>query len=326
MSTAPASWIITDGKAGDENQCVGVAQAMGLSPALRRVKPRAPWTWLMPRGGIDPAEAPDRPGSPLAPPFPDIAIASGRRAVPYLRSLKRLSGGRCFTLFLKDPRIGARAADFIWVPSHDRLRGDNVLVTLTSPHKVAPEDLAHARAHPPSWLAPLPAPRVALLVGGDSMHHRFKPEDMDRFAESLGRLAASGVGLMGSRSRRTPERLAAMVAGIMREHGGFWWDGTGPNPYIALLAHADAIVVTADSVNMIGEAAATGAPVLVFEPSGGHAKIGKFLDGLADHGVVHRFEGNLVGSRYEPLDSTRTIAQAALSAYRKHAASLSAQP
>jgi hypothetical protein len=57
--------------------------------------------------------------------------------------------------------------------------------------------------------------------------------------------------------------------------------------------------------------------VLVFEPSGGHSKIGKFLNGLADHGVVHRFEGRLVGSPYEPLDSTAEIAKAALDAWRR---------
>jgi N-methylhydantoinase A/oxoprolinase/acetone carboxylase beta subunit len=92
----------------------------------------------------------------------------------------------------------------------------------------------------------------------------------------------------------------------------------------ALSGHADAIVATADSVNMIGEAAATGVPVLVFEPTGGHGKIGKFLNGLAEHGVVHRFEGNLVGERYEPLDSTRAIAGAALAAFRAHALTLKA--
>ncbi len=112
----------------------------------------------------------------------------------------------------------------------------------------------------------------------------------------------------------------------MKAHKGFWWDGTGPNPYIPLLAHADAIVVTADSVNMVGEAAATGAPILVFEPSGGHAKIGKFLNGLQEHGVVHRFDGNLAGSRYEPLDSTRMIADAALAAFQAHQARLASTP
>ncbi len=314
----PTSWIITDGKAGDLAQCVGVAEAMGLAPSARVVRPQAPFTWLMPRGPIDPREGPGKPNSPVAPPYPDILIASGRRAVPYLRAVKTLSRGQTFTIFLKDPRTGPKTADFIWVPAHDRLRGLNVMTTLTSPHKVSRAALAVARSHPPPQIAALRHPRVAVLVGGDSRHHRFKPDDITRFATSLSKLAATGASLMGSRSRRTPEALVTSVAGIFRQSGGWWWDGAGDNPYMALLANADAIVVTADSVNMIGEAAATGVPVLVFEPSGGHGKIGKFLNGLADHGSVHRFDGNLVGHPYEPLDSTQEIAQAALMAFAEH--------
>ncbi len=192
------------------------------------------------------------------------------------------------------------------------------MTTLTSPHTVSQEALAVARARPPRQIAALEHPRVAVLVGGDSRHHRFRPDDITRFAASLSKLAATGASLMGSRSRRTPEALATAVAAVFKGSGGWWWDGDGDNPYMALLANADAIVVTADSVNMIGEAAATGMPVLVFEPSGGHGKIGKFLNGLADHGSVHRFDGNLVGRPYEPLDSTREIAQAALKAFAAH--------
>ncbi len=54
------------------------------------------------------------------------------------------------------------------------------------------------------------------------------------------------------------------------------WDGKGENPYATFLAHADALIVTADSVNMNGEAAATGKPVYVFEPSAGSAKFRRF--------------------------------------------------
>lgn len=318
----PSCWIITDGKAGDVNQCTGVAEAMGLNFSLRRIAPRKPWVWLMPRGPIDPQEAPDKPGSPLSGPLPDIVIASGWRTIAYVRHVKRLSRGRTFTMFMKDPRTGPDTADFIWVPQHDRLRGPNVFVTLTSPHNFKHAALLAARANPPAWLNALPSPRVAVLVGGDSIHHRFKPENITEFAQALTKLAESGVGLMGSRSRRTPEALATMAGDIMKAHKGFWWDGTGPNPYIDMLANADAIVVTADSVNMIGEAAATGVPVLVYEPSGGHAKIGKFLNGLVEQGIVHRFEGQLVGERYEPLDSTVTIARTALAAYEHHRAAI----
>lgn len=318
----PSIWLLSDGKAGDELQCLGVAERLGVMPEIRRIAPRAPFAWLMPHGPIDPREAPERPGSPISPPYPDIVIASGRRAVPYLRAVKKASNGSSFTVFLKDPRIGAGAADLIWVPAHDRLRGGNVLVTTTSPHRLSAERLAQARSAPPAAIAALPAPRAAVLVGGDSRHHRFTAGDIARFASQLDALAASGVALMGSPSRRTQAPLAQAVAAVFARHGGWWWDGTGDNPYLALLANADAIVATADSTNMIGEAAATGRPVLLFEPGGGHRKIASLVQALEAQGVVHRFAGRLDGAGYEPVDSTPIIAEAVREGWLRHRAGL----
>ncbi len=310
-------WVLTDGKAGDEGQCLGIAHALGLAPAIRRVAPRAPFTWAMPWGPIDPAEAPDRPQSPIALPFPDIVIASGRRAIPYVRRIKRASGGKTFTVILKDPRTGTGAADLIWVPEHDRLRGHNVVATLTSPHGISAARLAAARAAPPAMLAALPAPRIGVLLGGGSRHHRFTDADIARLIRALADLAGTGASLMVTASRRTPDTLREAVAALAAP-GGYAWDGTGDNPYVAILALSQAIVVTADSTNMLSEAAATGRPVLVFEPSGGHARINALLAGLKSAGIAHRFNGRLEESAYLPLDSTPTIAAAIMRAFAGH--------
>jgi len=312
------SWILTDGKAGDEMQALSVADALSLSPEIRRVRPRAPFSWLMPWGPIDPRERPGAHNSPLVPPFPDLLIGSGRRAVPYLRFVKKASGGRTYTVFLKDPRTGPGAADFIWAPSYDRIRGPNVLTTLTPPHRVSPERLAAARAHPDPRLADLKRPRVAVLVGGSSRHHRFEAQDAACFTALLTALAESGAALMITASRRTPEPLRDALADLARRHGGFFWDGTGENPFVSLLALSEAVVVTADSFNMVGEAAATGVPLLVFEPSGGHPKLRVFLDALKEKGVVHPFEGRLEGAPYEPLNSTPLIARAIAEGLARH--------
>ncbi|MBM6592451.1 mitochondrial fission ELM1 family protein [Microvirga pudoricolor] len=312
------SWVLTDGKAGDENQCLGVATALGMTPEIRRVRPRPPFTWAMPWGPIDPRERPGAHNSPIVPPFPDLLIASGRRAVPYCAFVKRATGGRTFTVFLKDPRTGAGAADFIWVSEHDRLRGPNVLATLTPPHGILPGRLAAARAAPDPRLAGLPRPRVAVLVGGSSRHHRFTDADVSRFQAQLETLAKGGAGLMISASRRTPDALKRALAGLAATHGGFFWDGTGPNPFLAMLALADALVVTADSTNMVGEAAATGRPILLFEPQGGHPKFTAFLNGLKGKGIVHPFTGSLVGDPYPPLNATLEIAAAIAERWNRH--------
>jgi mitochondrial fission protein ELM1 len=312
------AWVLTDGKAGDEGQCLGVTEALGLSPQIRRVAPRAPFFWLMPWGPIDPRDAPERPSSPIAPPFPDLLVASGRRAVPYVRAVKRASKERTFTVFLKDPRTGAGIADLIWAPEYDAIRGPNVFKTLTSPHRVSAERIVAARANPDPRLAALPHPRVAVLAGGHSRHLRYTDGDIRRFIAQLTDLARAGASLMATASRRTPPVLRDALVRLTAEHGGFFWDGTGENPYVALLALADAVVVTADSANMVGEAAATGAPVLLFELPQAYAKHRAFFAVLERHGAVKPFTGRLEAYAYEPLDSTPAIAQAVAAGLARH--------
>lgn len=313
-------WVVSDGKAGDLNQCLGVAEQLGLTPDSRIVAPRAPWRWFMPRLwqfdiGIDPKEAPGREGGPLEGPLPALVIGSGRRAASSLAAIKRASGGKSFTAFLKDPRTAPAIADFIWVPQHDALRGENVMTTLLSPHRLSPGKLAVAGASLRSEIASLPRPRIAVLVGGNSRDFTFSRFDSVRLTADLAHLAREGATLMITPSRRTPEDLKAALIGLVAEEGGYWWDGETPNPYFELLAAADAIVVTADSVNMVGEALVTGKPVMVFRPSGGGRKIDEFLRGLTAAKLIRPFAGRLERYSYAPQDPTPAIALALAQAY-----------
>lgn len=309
-----SAWIITDGKAGDENQCLGVAEALGVKAEIRRVPRVGAFAWLAPWGPVDPRLR--RRGGVLHGPLPALAIASGRRAVPALRACRRL--GVPFTAYLKDPRTGAGTADFLWVPDYDRLRGPNVITTLTSPHRLSVERLAAARAAPDPRLAGLGHPRVAVLLGGDSRHLRFTDAEAARLVAHLRRLASAGGRLMITSSRRTPEGLRESARSLAEETGGFFWDGTGENPYLALLALADTIVVTSDSINMVSEAVATGMPVLLFELPGTPPRHARMIAALKEAGAVAECNGLFVDLRYTPIDATPIIARALANAYMEH--------
>jgi mitochondrial fission protein ELM1 len=312
-------WVLTDGKAGDEAQCIGVAEALGTGYEIRKVAPRPPFSWIMPWGPIDPRDRESRPDSPIAPPFPDIAIASGRRAVAYLRRVKKISNGGTFTVFLKDPRTGPKTADLIWVPEHDDLRGANVLATPTAPHRFSHQALADLRVKPHPQIDALAHPRVAVLIGGNSRHHTFTECDVENLIAGLTRLVdEDGASLMITASRRTPEPLKRRLEHLAASKNCLLWNGSGENPLACYLAKADAIVVTADSTNMIGEAAATGKPVHVFKPHGGHPKIVRFLGTLTSLGIIHPFPGPLKNTTYGPLDSTPMIASEILKRFAGH--------
>jgi uncharacterized protein len=303
------AWIISSGLIGHEINCRGIASALGLSPQVRRVSPRLLFAAFAPFGPVDPREAAHRRQSPIAPPFPDLLIASGRRAVPYVRHLKRASNGRTFTLFMQNPRTGPRAADAIWVPEHDGLRGDNVIVTLTSPHILRPEVLAAARTRIDPRIADLPRPRIAMVLGGDSLNHTFQKRDADALKAIVQLVLRHGYGLMVTPSRRTPKTILAAIRQAIGGAKAFFDDGSGSNPYVDILANADAIIVTGDSVNMVGEAVATGVPVHIYEPTGGHPKMTGFLNRLVEAGAVRRWHGCLEHFDYAPIDATSVIAR-----------------
>ncbi|MEP3277631.1 MAG: mitochondrial fission ELM1 family protein [Stappiaceae bacterium] len=313
----PSLWIFSDGKAGDELQCLGVADALGVDADIRRVSPRLAYSWLMPWGPIDPRDDKNGSAAILTPPFPDLAIASGRRTVPYLRTLRSRSKKKTLTVFLKDPRTGAGTADVIWVPEHDRLRGHNVVVTPTAPHRITSDVLDAARANPLSTIARAQSPRIMVMVGGNSRHHQFSSQNITSFVRHLDELAQDGATLMITTSRRTPEDLIHALRSLATEGRHVLWSGEGPNPYIQFMAHADQTVVTADSTNMVGEALMTGKPVLTFEPDGGHPKISRFLTNLSKQGLICPFKGQLETYTYKPVNATPVIASAIRSALAK---------
>ena len=304
-------WLITDGKAGMVVQVRGVADALGLDYDLKTVDLRGLGKVIAPWGTVDRTRHFTGPDAPFAPPWPEVAIATGRASIPYLRTLRQLAGPACFTVVLQDPKSGRDTADLIWVPQHDRRRDINVFTTLASPHSFSPARLAALRAEVPSEVAALPEPRVTVVLGGKNAAYKYLESDDARFGHALKQLAAGGASFMVTTSRRTHQRLLSAVERATAGSPRLIWTGDGDNPYPQFLAHADAVIVTADSVNMTGEACATGRPVYVFFPSGGSSKFQRFHDALRAHGATRDFDDSVTSLEqwsYAPLHSAEAIA------------------
>lgn len=301
------AWLVTDGKAGHEAQAEGVAAALGVAYEFRRVAPDGIARILAPWG---PSCRRFRPEAP----WPAIAIGIGRTAMPSLRLLRSRARAATFTVALQDPRTSASIADLIWVPEHDRRRGINVIATLTPPNRFSDAVLAAARtaSDPAMADARLPAPRVMLAIGGVSKVWRWTQEDIARLAAAVANFAGQGASFLVTPSRRTPDAVVAGIAAALAPFPHALWRGDGDNPYVRYLATADAIVVTADSVSMTGEAVSTGKPVYVFRPSGGSDKFRRFHDALEIRGATRPLlpETRLdTGWSYAPIRSAEVIAR-----------------
>ena len=323
MNDTPSScWVLTEGIAGTENQCLGLAEAMGETPQVKRAAPAAPWRQLPPAWLAPPLHALRSGSDALQPPWPWLLIAGGRKAVGLALRLRRVA--RCFTVCVQNPRVAPERFDLVVAPRHDGLSGANVIETRTALHRVTPARLAAARQQFAPSLESLPRPLVAVLVGGASRRHRFEPPDGVALGRALAAMAAdAGAGLAVTASRRTPPASMAALTESLGETPARIWRGDGENPYFGYLALADAIVVTGDSVSMTSEACATGKPVHVAPMRGRSSKrIDRFFLGLEQDRLVAPFTGRIEDWAPRPaLDETARAAEIVRERFGEWAAS-----
>ena len=206
---------------------------------------------------------------------------------------------------VQNPRMSLRHFDLVVANAHDGLAGPNVIVTRTALHRATPERLGAARMVWGERLAGLPRPLVAVLVGGSNGRFRLgAAEGAGLTGQLVGMMNRDRVGVALTASRRTPSVVRGMLREALVPKGGWVWDMAGENPYFGLLALADAIVVTVDSISMVSEAVATHAPVLLADLPGRSARIGRFRRGLLEAGRVRGFSGRFESWPVAPIDDT----------------------
>ncbi|WP_376093351.1 mitochondrial fission ELM1 family protein [Roseomonas sp. CCTCC AB2023176] len=239
-----------------------------------------------------------------SPVWPRLVLSAGRRSAPVARWLRRRGA---VAVQCMRPGLGAADFDLLVIGRHDSPRpAPNVLEILGACHRLSPERLAAARAEWPD-LAALPGPRVAVLVGGPV---RGKGMPVGDAAQLIPRVAKRfpGATLLVTTSRRTGEAATAAIAQALRDlpHRLYRWGDPGPNPYAGFLAQADAIVVTGDSVSMLSEACATGAPVLVAtREEGRHLRL---VHSLREAGLAAPLTDAGRGAPHPPLDEAGRVA------------------
>ena len=318
-------WVVSDGRAGIENQALGLAEAVArlvpLDITVKRIAVKSPWRSLpmriwgaRPFGKLDSVKNREGEEDPagLRPPWPDLWIGSGRTSVPFSIAMRHSRSS--FVVQTQDPRQGLDGFDLIIPPYHDGVSGTNVIPIHGAPTRLTDDMLARDAAMLEQALPALPRPRVAVLIGGDSKAYRMTPAVMETIIATLTELAESGAGLMITTSRRTGEdNSAALRAALAGRDNVFFWGGKPvgalANPYAGMLGLADHILVTEESTNMVTEAASTGKPVHILALERGNAKFRSFHDSLARQGITKPVSLPLESWSYPPLRETDRAAK-----------------
>jgi hypothetical protein len=277
---------ISDAAAGNRQQASALARA--LRADAEHVEIRFPHfaRWLAPH-------LPDYAVSALPPRLreadaPMLAIGCGRQAALALRALKRARGHEVFTLQILDPRCRLDDFNLVIAPEHDDLVGPTVLRTLGALHPVDERWLAQAR-NTFGALAERPKPWTSVLIGGPNRAQAIDAHWLERLFDHLAAHRRDIGTLALTASRRTPARLRELIRRHALKLDAMLWldERDGANPYPALLAYADRLIVSPDSVNMLSEACAVGVPVQTLLTHPLRGKLQRFHAALRERGLLH---------------------------------------
>ena len=132
-------WLLTDDRAGNVNQLLGIAEALGYSFECKEIR-YDKWVKLpnFIRGksllGLNQKTAEN-----IKEPWPDFVLSAGRRSFPVARYIRKMSGNRTKIIQLMNPgKAGFSEADLVVLPAHDThaKKAKNVLIVTGTPHCV----------------------------------------------------------------------------------------------------------------------------------------------------------------------------------------------
>lgn len=261
--TYPRIWVIPGNRPGDDAQVYALAEELGLPFETRKLEFN--WRfWLSGKymGASPVSVVKELRDKTLVPPWPDLIILVGRRAVPVARWVQKQNGGRTRLVLVGHPRVSPDYFNLVYTtrqyltPSGPSMRLQPVAMSRYRKPPTPTQEEA-------GWLETLPRPRLLLMLGGETRHWTMRPKTIAGHAATLARRAQrSGGSLVVVRSSRTTDEVLDAIEGELEVAGCEWRVVRHDFPRFTVLLHdADELFPTADSISMISESVIAGKPV-----------------------------------------------------------------
>lgn len=272
----PAIWLIDAYRAGERGQVRALAEAVAASLdwPLRRIQLEYRDHVILPHilGSASVSGITASSRQQLSAPWPELVITCGVRNEPVCRWIREQSGGRSRYLHLGRPWGRLDSFDLVVTTPQYRVPDrPNVVNNRLTLHSLDAERLQQAGERWAPRFSALPAPYITVNIGGDSGPFTFGPRAAERLARDASALARElgGSLLVSTSSRTSPAAAARLEQAIDVPCHVYRWQADDPdNPYLGMLALAERVVVTGDSIAMLSEACATGKPVYIFDLGG----------------------------------------------------------
>ena len=238
----------------------------------------------------------------------NIVISCGRKSVIPSIYLKKKFKNKIMNIHIQDPKVSLNNFDFVVVPEHDGLSGNNVLTSKGAIHYLRSDELDKNENYLASKIKK-EKKIVTLILGGPNKYYDFRDANIEKiFSKIRENFIQNGYQLILIPSMRTPKKVIEKAEDYFDKNQIIIQD-VDKKAYLSSLMLADHIVVTCDSTSMISEAAITGKPIYVAQMPEikNNRRFKKFFNLFENLNITKNLEDSVDHWKYQRLDETNRI-------------------
>ena len=307
--------LLTEGMHGMISQVEGLAKALDLDFIHEKIELNNFWKLFPPK--ITPVKNFVFKNK-LDDKF-NIVISCGRKSVIPSLYLKNKYKSKIINIHIQDPKVSLNNFDFIIVPEHDSLFGENVVTSKGAIHYLTNDELIENE----NYLKPRIDPQkkiVSFIIGGPNKYYDYNDKIIDEiFLKIENNFIKNNYQAIIIPSMRTPKNIIEKAQNYFNKNQIIVLD-VDKKAYLSALKLADHIVVTCDSTSMISEAAVTGKPIYVAQmPSiKRNQRFKEFFNLFKSLKIIKNLDSSVESWNYEKLDETNRISSYIKDKINKH--------
>ncbi len=302
--------ILTEGMHGMISQAEGLAKALNLEFIHEKIELNSFWKLMPPK--ITPVKNfvfKNRINYDF-----NIVISCGRKSVIPSIYLKKKFKNKILNIHIQNPKLSLKNFDFIVVPEHDCLSGENVLTTKGSIHYITQEDIKKSK----NYLIDKfelkdyfnEEKLVTVILGGPNQYYSFTDKILIEIFEKIKiNFINNGYQAIVIPSMRTPQRIIEIAKKYFNKTELVIGE-VDKKAYLSALGMAKYIVVTCDSTSMISEATITGKPIYVAQMPviKNNERFKQFFNLFKSLNIIKELNNSVENWNYQKLDETNRIA------------------
>ncbi len=277
--------ILSDGRAGHENQSVALAKHLGMAYDICRVKPRFGWSKAA-------ALLLDRVGVKLAglfhienPPQSVYSYVVGAGSTTYypVKVLAKKLNAKSVAMML--PKGFRYDFDLILAQGHDDPPKQPNIKTL-------PVNFSYVQ--PQGIFQKAQKPVVGIVIGGENDTYTMSKGRIEAYLDEIAVRYKESHTIAVTTSPRTPKEIEALVVSYGFDYTLIYSERQ-ENPIPDFLAVAEVVFVTADSTSMISEAVSFGKSAIIVLPleAQKESKHQNFIEMLERGEYLHIYDGSV---------------------------------